>query len=159
IGGQTVTQVLEGDRSFGLVVRWKPQYRQTIEAMRNIRVNVPTGGFVPLGQIARVEASEGASFIYRGDLQRYVPVRFSIRGRDLQSAVADAKARVAREIQMPEGTHLEWAGEYGELHAANQRLAVVVPLALLLIMGVLYAATLSVVNTLILMAQIPLACL
>src|SRR5208283_3121640 len=105
------------------------------------------------------EASEGASFIYRGDLQRYVPVRFSIRGRDLQSAVADAKARVAREIQMPEGTHLEWAGEYGELHAANQRLAVVVPLALLLIMGVLYAATLSVVNTLILMAQIPLACL
>ena len=159
IGGLPATQILEGDMSFPLVVRWKPQYRQTIEAMRQIRVNVPTGGFVPLGQIARVEASEGASFIYRGDLQRYVPVRFSIRGRDLQSAVADAKARVAREIQMPEGTHLEWAGEYGELHAANQRLAVVVPLALLLIMGVLYAATLSVVNTLILMAQIPLACL
>ncbi len=159
IGGLPATQVLEGDMSFPLVVRWKPQYRQTIEAMRNIRVNVPTGGFVPLGQIARVEASEGASFIYRGDLQRYVPVRFSIRGRDLQSAVADAKARVAREVQMPEGTHLEWVGEYGELHAANQRLAVVVPLALLLIMGVLYAATLSVVNTLILMAQIPLACM
>jgi len=159
IGGLPATQILEGDMSFPLVVRWKPQYRQTIEAMRQIRVNVPTGGFVPLGQIARVEASEGASFIYRGDLQRYVPVRFSIRGRDLQSAVADAKARVAQEIQMPEGTHLEWAGEYGELHAANQRLAVVVPLALLLIMGVLYAATLSVVNTLILMAQIPLACL
>ncbi len=159
IGGLPATQILEGDMSFPLVVRWKPQYRQTIEAMRQIRVNVPTGGFVPLGQIARVEASEGASFIYRGDLQRYVPVRFSIRGRDLQSAVADAKARVVQEIQMPEGTHLEWAGEYGELHAANQRLAVVVPLALLLIMGVLYAATLSVVNTLILMAQIPLACL
>jgi len=159
IGGLPATQILEGDMSFPLVVRWKPQYRQTIEAMRQIRVNVATGGFVPLGQIARVEASEGASFIYRGDLQRYVPVRFSIRGRDLQSAVADAKARVVQEIQMPEGTHLEWAGEYGELHAANQRLAVVVPLALLLIMGVLYAATLSVVNTLILMAQIPLACL
>jgi heavy metal efflux system protein len=159
IGGLPATQVLEGDMSFPLVVRWKPQYRQTIEAMRNIRVNVPTGGYVPLGQIARVEASEGASFIYRGDLQRYVPVRFSVRGRDLEGAVADAKARVAREIQMPEGTHLEWVGEYGELHAANQRLAVVVPLALLLVMGVLYAATLSVVNTFILMAQIPLACL
>jgi len=158
-GGLPATQVLEGDRSFPLVVRWKPQYRQTIEAMRNIRVNVPTGGYVPLGQIARVEASEGASFIYRGDLQRYVPVRFSVRGRDLQGAVAEAKARVASEIQMPEGTHLEWVGEYGELHAANQRLAIVVPLALLLVMGVLYAATLSVVNTLILMAQIPLACL
>jgi heavy metal efflux system protein len=159
IGGLPATQVLEGDMSFPLVVRWKPRYRQTIEAMRNIRVNVPTGGFVPLGQIARVEAEEGASFIYRGDLQRYVPVRFSIRGRDLESAVAEAKARVASQIQMPEGTHIEWVGEYGELHAANQRLEVVVPLALLLIMGVLYAATLSFVNTLILMAQIPVACL
>jgi heavy metal efflux system protein len=152
IGGLPATNVLEGDMQFPLVVRWQPQYRQTIEAMRNIRVNVPSGGNVPLGQIADVEASEGASFIYRGDLQRYVPVRFSVRGRDLEGAVAEAKTRVAREIKMPEGTHLEWVGEYGELRAANQRLAVVVPVALLLIMGVLYAATLSVVNTFILMA-------
>jgi len=120
---------------------------------------VPTGGNVPLGQIARVEASEGASFIYRGDLQRYVPVRFSVRGRDLKSAVAEAKRRVAEQIQVPEGTHLEWVGEYGELQAANRRLAIVIPIALVLIMGVLYAATLSLVNTFILMAQIPLACL
>jgi heavy metal efflux system protein len=101
-----VTQVLEGDRRFDLVVRWKPEYRETIDAMRNIRVNVPTGGNVPLGQIARVEASEGASFIYRGDLQRYVPVRFSVTGRDLQGAVAEAKSRVAQEVHLPEGTHL-----------------------------------------------------
>jgi cobalt-zinc-cadmium resistance protein CzcA len=159
IGGQAVTQVLEGDRRFDLVVRWKPEYRETIDAMRNIRVNVPTGGNVPLGQIARVEASEGASFIYRGNLQRYVPVRFSVTGRDLQGAVAEAKSRVARDVHLPEGTHLEWAGEYGELQAANHRLAVVVPIALILIMAVLFAATQSVVNTLILMAQVPLACL
>jgi heavy metal efflux system protein len=159
IGGQTATQVLEQDRSFPLVVRWKPEYRQSIEAMRNIRVNVPTGGNVPLGQIARVDAEEGASFIYRGDLQRYVPVRFSVRGRDLKGAVREAKQRVAEQIHLPEGTHLEWVGEYGELQAANRRLAVVIPIALLLIMGVLYAATLSLVNTLILMAQVPLACL
>jgi len=158
IGGQTVTQVLEGDRSFGLVVRWKPEYREDIEAMRNIRVNVPTGGNVPLGQIAKVETSEGASFIYRGDLQRYVPVRFSVSGRDLQGAVAEVKERVAREVQVPEGTHLEWVGEYSELQAANRRLAIVIPVALLLIMGVLFAATLSMVNTLILIAQVPLAC-
>jgi heavy metal efflux system protein len=158
IGGQTVTQVLEGDRSFGLVVRWKPEYREDLEAMRNIRVNVPTGGNVPLGQIAKVGTSEGASFIYRGGLQRYVPVRFSVSGRDLEGAVKEVKERVASEVQPPEGTHLEWAGEYGELQAANRRLAVVVPVALLLITGVLYAATLSVVNTLILMAQVPLAC-
>lgn len=159
IGGQTVTQVLEGDRSFGLVVRWQPQYREDLDAMRNIRVNAPTGGNVPLGQIAKVEASEGASFIYRGDLQRYVPVRFSVTGRDLQGAVAEVKQRVAEGIHLPEGTHLEWVGEYGELQAANRRLAIVIPLSLLLIMGVLFAATLSLVNTLILMAQIPLACL
>ena len=159
IGGQTVTQVLEGDRSFGLVVRWKPGYREDLVAMRNIRVNVPTGGNVPLGQIASVETAEGASFIYRGDLQRYVPVRFSVAGRDLQSAVAEVKERVAQAVHLPEGIHLEWVGEYGELQAANRRLAVVIPIALVLIMGILYAATLSVVNTLILMAQVPLACL
>ena len=159
IGGQTVTQVLEGDRSFGLVVRWKPEYREDLEAMRNIRVNVPTGGNVPLGQIAKVETSEGASFIYRGDLQRYVPVRFSVSGRDLEGAVAEVKDRVARKVQLPEGIHLEWVGEYSELQAANRRLAIVIPVALLLIMGVLFAATLSMVNTLILMAQVPLACL
>ncbi len=159
IGGQTVTQVLEGDRSFGLVVRWKPDYREDLVAMRNIRVNVPTGGNVPLGQIASVETSEGASFIYRGDLQRYVPVRFSVAGRDLQSAVAEVKERVAQAVHLPEGTHLEWVGEYGELQAANRRLAIVIPIALVLIMGILYAATLSIVNTLILMAQVPLACL
>ena len=67
--------------------------------MKNIRVNVPTGGNVPLGQIADVEAESGAAFIYRGDLQRYVPVRFSVAGRDLQSAVADAKTRVAQRNQ------------------------------------------------------------
>jgi heavy metal efflux system protein len=158
IGGQTVTQVLEGDRSFGLVVRWKPDYREDLQAMRNIRVNVPTGGNVPLGQIAKVETSEGASFIYRGGLQRYVPVRFSVSGRDLEGAVAEVKARVAREVQLSEATHLEWVGEYSELQAANRRLAIVIPVALLLIMGILFAATLSMVNTLILMAQVPLAC-
>jgi heavy metal efflux system protein len=159
IGGETVTQVLEGDRSFGLVLRWKPQYRNDLTVMRNIRVNAPTGGNVPLGQIAKVEVSEGASFIYRGNLQRYVPVRFSVTGRDLQGAVAEVKQRVAAQVPLPEGTHVEWVGEYGELQAANRRLAVVIPISLLLIMGVLYAATLSTVNTLILMAQIPVACL
>jgi cobalt-zinc-cadmium resistance protein CzcA len=159
IGGQTVTQVLEGDRSFGLVVRWKPEFREDLQAIRNIRVSAPTGGNVPLGQVAKVGTSEGASFIYRGNLQRYVPVRFSVTGRDLQGAVAEARQKVANQIRLPEGTHLEWAGEYGELQAANRRLVVVIAIALLLIIGVLYAATLSVVNALILMAQVPLGCL
>ena len=93
IGGQAVTQVLEGDRRFDLVVRWKPQYRESLDAIRQIRVNLPAGGQVPLDQVANIETAEGASFIYREALQRYVPVRFSVRGRDLQSTIVDAKQR------------------------------------------------------------------
>ena len=159
IGGQAVTQVLEGDRRFDLVVRWKPQYRESLDAVRQIRVNLPAGGQIPLDQVADIATAEGASFIYREALQRYVPIRFSIRGRDLQSAVLEAKQRIAKEVNLPEGVHLEWSGEYGELQAANRRFAIVVPFALLLIAGVLYASTQSLIDTFIIMAQIPVACL
>src|SRR5262249_47357749 len=145
IGGQAVTQVLEGDRRFDLVVRWLPQYRRSLDAIKNIRVNVPGGGQVPLAQVADVKTTEGASLIYREDFERYVPVRFATRGRDLQTAVNDAKRAVAHNVKLPEGVHLSWAGEYGELQAANRRLMIVVPFALLLIAGVLYGATTSLV--------------
>jgi cobalt-zinc-cadmium resistance protein CzcA len=159
IGGQAVTQVLEGDRRFDLVVRWKPQYRENLDAIRQIRVNVPAGGQVPLAQVAEIETGEGASFVYRENLERYVPIRFTVRDRDLKSTVEDAKHRIAQDVQPPEGVHLQWAGEYGELQAANRRLMIVVPFALLLIAGVLYAATQSLIDTFIIMAQIPIACL
>jgi heavy metal efflux system protein len=159
IGGQAVTQVLDGDRRFDLVVRWQPQYRQSSEAVRQIQIALPGGGYVPLGQVADITTAEGASFIYREGLRRYVPIRFSVRGRDIQSAVEQAKTAVAKRLRLPEGVSLDWVGEYGELQQANRRFAIVIPLALLLIMAVLYAATLSIVNTLILMAQVPLACL
>ncbi|MGH7842512.1 MAG: efflux RND transporter permease subunit, partial [Candidatus Binataceae bacterium] len=159
IGGQAVTQVLEGDRSFNLVVRWKDHYRTSLDAIRQIRVAVPSGGYVPLDQIADIRTAEGASFIYREGLGRYVPLRFAVRGRDFQTAVQDAQARVAREVKLPAGVQLQWAGEYQELHAANRRLEVIVPLALLVIIGVLYGATTSLIDTFIIMAQIPVACL
>lgn len=159
IGGQAVTQVLEGDRSFDLVVRWKPQYRESLDAIRQIRVNIPAGGQIPLAQVAEIETAEGASFVYRENLERYVPVRFTVGGRDLKSTVEDAKHRIAQDVKLPEGVHLQWAGEYGELQAANRRLMIVVPFALLLIAGVLYSATQSLIDTFIIMAQIPIACL
>lgn len=159
IGGQAVTQVLQGDRRFDLVVRWAPKYRKSIAAIRDIRLSIPSGGVIPLGQVAQVKMVEGASFIYREQLQRYVPLRFSVTGRDLESTVAAAKRAVTRQIRLPHGVHLEWAGEYGELEAANRRLMVVVPFALLLIAGVLYGATTSLIDTFIIMAQIPVACL
>jgi cobalt-zinc-cadmium resistance protein CzcA len=159
IGGQAVTQVLQGDRSFNLVVRWKPEYRTSLDAIRQIRVTLPGGGYVPLAQVADIRTAEGASFIYRENLQRYVPVRFAVRGRDFEDAVRDAQARVARQVRMPRGVHLEWAGEWQELREANRRLAVIVPIALFLITGVLYGATTSLIDTFIIMAQIPVACL
>jgi heavy metal efflux system protein len=159
IGGQAITQVLQGERAFNLRVRWLPKYRESLNAIRQIRIAQPSGGYVQLDQVADIKTVEGASFIYREALQRYVPMRFSVRGRDMQSTVEDAKRAVAKQIKLPEGVRLDWMGEYNELQQANRRLAIVIPLALLLIMGILYAATLSVVNTLILMAQVPLACL
>jgi heavy metal efflux system protein len=159
IGGQAVTQVLEGDRRFDLVVRWKPQYRQSLASISQIRVNTPAGGQIPLDQIAKLDTSQGASFIYREGLERYVPVRFAIHNRDLKSAVQEARRTIAARVKLPEGMHLQWAGEYGELQAANRRLTIVVPFALLLIAGVLYSATTSLVDTFIIMAQIPVACL
>ncbi len=159
IGGQAVTQVLQGDRNFNLVVRWKKPFRSSLGAIRQIRVTLPGGGYVPLAQVAGIRTAEGASFIYREGLQRYVPVRFAVRGRDFQDAVRDAQTRVARQIRMPRGVHLEWAGEWQELREANRRMAVIVPIALLLITAVLYGATTSLIDTFIIMAQIPVACL
>jgi heavy metal efflux system protein len=160
IGGQTVTQILEGERTFSLVVRWMPKYRQSLDAIRQIRVSLPNGGgYVPLAQVANIKTGEGASFIYREGLLRYVPMRFSVRGRDLQTAITDAKQTVAKEVKLPQGVYLDWVGEYNELQEANRRLAILVPLALMLIVGILYAATLNFVNTSILMSQIPVACL
>ena len=159
IGGQAVTQVLEGDRRFDLVVRWMLGYRSSLDAIKQIRVSVPAGGYVPLVQVADVKSAEGASFVYREDLERYVPLRFEVRGRDLRSAVEDAKASVRSAVKLPEGVHLEWAGQYGELQQANRRLMIVIPFALMLIAGVLYGATNSLIDTFIIMAQIPVACL
>src|SRR5438445_5421017 len=118
IGGQAVTQVFEGDRRFDLVVRWLPQYRQSLDAIRQIRISTPSGTSIPLSLVSDIKAAEGASFIYREQLARYVPLRFAVRGRDLESAIAEAKEHVAREVKLPEGVHLEWAGEYGELTQA-----------------------------------------
>src|ERR1700683_1804650 len=108
IGGQAITQVLEGDRRFDLVVRWQPKYRQSLDAIRQIRVALPNGGYVPLAQVADIRSAEGASFIYREKLERYVPMRFAVRGRDLQTAIDDAKKAVARQVKLPEGVHLAW---------------------------------------------------
>lgn len=159
VGGQAVTQVYEGARSFNLVVRWKPKFRTSIAAIRAIRVSLPGGGNIPLSELADISMSEGASFIYREAMDRYVPVRFSVRDRDLESAVLEAKAKIKKSIVLPHGVSLQWSGEYDELKNAKARLAVIVPISLALIFLILYEATSSLVDTAIVLVQIPVACL
>jgi cobalt-zinc-cadmium resistance protein CzcA len=159
IGGQAATQVLSGERSFNLVVRWNKEYRSSLDSLRRIPIALAGGGYVPLAQVASIRTAEGASFIYREALQRYVPIRFAVRGRDLESTIKDAQQLVASEITIPRDVHVSWAGQWQELRQANRRLEIIVPIALVLIIGVLYAATTSLIDTFIIVAQVPVACL
>jgi cobalt-zinc-cadmium resistance protein CzcA len=158
IGGQAVTQVFEGEKRFDLVVRWQEPFRQSVSRIQEILVGTPEGGQVPLGQIAAVREEEGPATVYREDNHRYVPVKFSVRERDLKSTLDEAREKIAREVSLPYDTHLEWAGEINELKDAEKRLAVIVPLTLLLIGLLAYGSVKRGPETAIVLLTIPLAC-
>ena len=158
IGGRAVTQVFEGEKRFDVVVRWKAEYRSSVEAIREINVPTPDGSFVPLGQIAKVEMADGMSVVYREDGLRYTPVKFSVRGRDLASTIDEAKRRIDAEVHLPYDTHLEWSGEINELKEAQERLLVIVPLTLVVIALLAYSAVKHWLDTLIVLFNIPVAC-
>jgi cobalt-zinc-cadmium resistance protein CzcA len=158
IGGQAATQVYEGERHFDLVVRWAPPFRKDLAAIRAIPVPTPEGGVVPLGQVAQVVQEDGPSLIYREDIQRYVPIKFSVRGRDLASTVAEAENEIAASVALPYDTHLEWAGEIDQLHETTSRLLWIVPASLILIAVVVYGTVKSWVDALVVLAGIPVAC-
>ncbi|HLZ45480.1 MAG TPA: CusA/CzcA family heavy metal efflux RND transporter [Gemmatimonadales bacterium] len=154
VGGQSATQILLGDRHFDFVVRYAPAYRATPEAIRNILLPTPAGARVPLGQVARVELQQGAFMIYRENGSRYIPIRFSVRGRDLASTMTELQARV-RAIPLPAGYHFEWAGEYDSLRKEIRRLAVIIPVSLLIILGLLYTLFNSWRDAVIVLAALP----
>ncbi len=161
LGGTTATTVLEGDRQFNLAVRLDPKYRSSIDAVRNLKVaySTPSGtnGYVPLSELADITLDTGASFIYRERSQRYIPIKFSVRGRDLGSTVAEAQERVGKAVKLPNGYQLVWAGEFDSLQAAKQRLMIVVPITLLLILVLLYGLFNSLRDSLLSVAGIPFA--
>jgi cobalt-zinc-cadmium resistance protein CzcA len=159
IGGQAVTQVFEGEKSFALTVRWQAPYRSSIAAIRAITVSAPDGAQVPLGQLAKITEESGPSVIYREDGSRYAPVKFSVRGRDLGSTIGEAQRRVAGDVRLPPGAHLEWSGQMNELKEALGRLALVVPLTLLVIALLVYFAVRTWLDTAIVLFSIPVACL
>jgi cobalt-zinc-cadmium resistance protein CzcA len=158
IGGQSVTQVYEGERFFDLVVRWLPEFRSSVETIRRITVPAPDGSEIPLGQLAQITKEEGPSLVYREDGRRYSPVKFSVRDRDLVSTVNEAKQKVTAQVKVPYDTHLEWAGQINEYGEAMQRFLIIVPLTLLLIGILVYSAVKHWIDTLIVLLSIPVAC-
>ena len=139
VGGKAATQVVQGERTFDLVVRLQPQYRETPEQIGNILVPTPAGAQVPLRELATIAVSTGASFIYRQDNSRYIGVQYSVEGRDLAGAVQDAQRRVAEQVRLPAGYRTVWGGEYEEYTASRGQLRLVIPVTLVLIFVLLFA--------------------
>jgi heavy metal efflux system protein len=161
LGGTTATTVLEGDRQFNLAVRLDAKYRSSIDAIRAVKVayQTPAGanGYVPLSELADITLDTGASFIYRERSQRYIPIKFSVRGRDLGSTVEEAQQRVSKAVKLPNGYRIIWSGEFEDLQNAKQRLLIVVPITLLLILVLLYGLFNSLRDSLLSVAGIPFA--
>ncbi len=158
VAGQAVTQVFEGEKRFDVVVRWAPPYRRNVEAIREITVAAPDGSQIPLGQLATISLEDGPSVIYREDGRRYAPVKFSVRGRDLAGAIAEAGRRIDRRVKLPYGTNYSWAGEINELDEAERRLLVIIPLTLALIALLVYAAVKDWLCSMVVLINIPVAC-
>lgn len=163
IGGQEAARVYEGEMNFALTVRLAPEYRRNIDAIRSIPVALPNSdpksptSYVALGELGEVKLITGAAYIYRENSQRFVPLKYSVRGRDLGSTVAEAQVRIADKVSMAGGYRMDWAGEYGALQEAKERLALIIPLSLLMIVMLLYSLFNSVRDSLLALSGIPFA--
>jgi heavy metal efflux system protein len=142
LGGTVATTLLEADRQFNVTVRLAPEYRGDLDAVRNLKVGVQTpngNAYIPLSELAAISLDTGASYIFRERNQRFVPIKFSVRGRDLAGAVEEAQQRVAANVKLPPGYRIDWAGEFDWLQQAKRRLVVIVPITLAFILVLLYA--------------------
>ena len=161
LGGTTATTLLEADREFSVVVRLPPNYRSSLEAVRNLKVAVPSSSginaYIPLSELADITLDTGASYIYHEEGERFIPVKFSVRDRDLAGAVAEAQQRIAQNVKLPPGYRLVWAGEFEDLQEARARLELIVPISLLLILVLLYGLFNSLRDSLMALAGIPFA--
>ncbi|MDQ2891148.1 MAG: CusA/CzcA family heavy metal efflux RND transporter [Gemmatimonadota bacterium] len=139
VGGTAATQVVQGERTFDLVVRLQPQFRETADEIGNILIATPGGAQIPLREVANLKIENGASFIYRQDNSRYIGIQYSVEGRDLAGAVEDARSQVARKVKLPPGYNIVWGGEFEEYTASRRELQIVLPLTLAVIFVLLFA--------------------
>ncbi len=140
VGGKAVSQVLINEQRYDLTVRYQAPFRKTVEDVANIRILAPSGERVSLGQLCQIKLEDGASTIYREGNSRYIAIKYSVRGRDLGSTVRQAIEEVHQKVQLPEGYHLDWTGEYESQQRANRRLSIIVPVTILLMSFILYSA-------------------
>ncbi|MDB5549316.1 MAG: putative cation/heavy metal efflux system protein, partial [Tardiphaga sp.] len=149
------------DRHFPIIVRLAPEFRRSAEAIQNLRIGAPgaNGAIaqIPLSEVAKVTLVSGAAYIYREQQERYLPVKFSVRDRDLGSAIKEAQEKVAAQVTLPAGSRVEWVGEFGNLQSAIARLSIVVPISLALIAVLLWFNFGSMADTLLAMSVIPMA--
>jgi cobalt-zinc-cadmium resistance protein CzcA len=163
IGGQEVSKVYEGEMIFALTVRLAPEFRTDVDAIRAIPVALPNSdpktptAYIRLGDLGEIKLVSGAAYIYRENSQRFIPLKYSVRDRDLGSTVLEAQERVQKKVPLPQGYSLEWSGEYGALVDAKKRLALIVPLSLLLILMLLYSLFNSIRDSLLALSGIPFA--
>ena len=162
LAGTPATTLLEADRQFNVTVRLAPEYRKDLDAVRNIKVGFQTpagqNAYIPLSELAAISLDTGANaHIYHERNERFIPIKFSVRGRDLGSTVAAAQQRIANNVKLPLGYRIIWAGEFEELQQAKARLQIIVPISLLLILVLLYGLFNSLRDSLLALAGIPFA--
>ena len=139
VGGTAATQVIQGERQFDLVVRMQEPFRKNMDAIKNLLIATPDGQFLPLSQFADIKVENGASFIYRESNSRYIGIQFAVDGRDLASAVGEARRKVAQSVKLPIGYTFDWGGEYKDYLASVEQMKVILPLTVLLILLILFA--------------------
>ncbi len=157
VGGTVASQVIDGEKRFDIFVRFQEQYRDSIDKLKQIAVVTPDGYRIPLDELATFSLDDGASMIYRQSNQRFIAVKFSVRGRDLGSTIAEAQQVVGRKVLLPEGYHVDWTGEFESERRAEARLAVVVPLTVIAIFLLLYFVFNSVKWASLIMVNVALA--
>ena len=157
VGGNALTQVLKGEARYDLTLRYLPQYRDTQEAIENIRLLSPSGERVSLAQLCKIRESDGGSEIYREGNQRYIAIKYSVRGRDLGSTVEEAIKKVNEQVKLPIGYSLRWEGEYASQKRANARLLIVLPITILIIFILLYTMFKSLKWALLIMVNVAIA--
>src|SRR5579863_2601424 len=157
VGGTALTQVLKDEARYDLTLRYLPQYRSTQEAIKNIRLLSPSGERVSLAQLCKIGEADGGSEIYREGNQRYVAIKYSVRGRDLGSAVEEAMKKVDEQVKLPPGYHIDWEGEYESQKRADERLLIVLPITILLIFIILYTMFKSFKWALLILANVAMA--